>query len=98
MDTAVLRGGGDETVWKTNLDTEKGSARLALEGLGPWQALGGEGDDQPHVGARSDTGTIRDLAGWKMGLKHPHSHPLGCTIPSAFRTEAQRLRRGLESS
>ena len=35
MDTAVLRGGGgggggrDETVWKTNLDTEKGSAWLA---------------------------------------------------------------------
>lgn len=50
-----LCGGRDETVCKTNLDTEKGSARLALEGLGPRQVLGGEGDEQPHVGAPSDT-------------------------------------------
>lgn len=26
---------------------------LALEGLGPWQVLGGEEDDQSHVGAPS---------------------------------------------
>ena len=55
--------------------------RLALEGLGPWQGLDGEEDDQSHLGAPSDTGIIRDLAGRKVGMTHTPQSPTAVGHP-----------------
>lgn len=83
MNTAVLQGGGagmkhsGKQIWTQR----RAWPGLALEGLGPWQVLGGEEDDQSHVGVPSDTGTIRDLAGQKVGMKHPPQSPTAARHP-----------------